>query len=149
MKDCNFFRKDTKEVMNLNIRRHIINKITLKNLNIDPCIYFLGTDAEIEEAERKERMQAEKIKDIIFSDNFQGLSCRNDLDQELILTYSIRQGVLFQLTYIDRDGVPAMHENYIKTSENHVDECIEPKENLLKKFVSMTLEKDIILSVDC
>lgn len=126
-----------------------MNKITLKSLNIDPCIYFLGTDAEIEEAERKERMQAEKIESIIFSDNFQGLSCWNTLGQELILTYSIRQGVLFQLTYIDRDGVPVMHENYIKTSKNHVNECIEPRENLIKKLVNMTLEHEIILSVDC
>lgn len=126
-----------------------MQKITLKSLNIDPCIYFLGTDAEIEAAEQKERMQAEKIESIIFSDNFQGLSCRNSWGQELILTYSIRQGVLFQLTYIDRDGVPAMHENYIKTSENHVNECIEPKENLIKKFVRMTLERNLILSVDC
>lgn len=126
-----------------------MNKITLNNINIDPCIYFLGTDVKIEEAEEKERAQGKKIENIIFADDFQGLSCRNDLGQELILTYSIRQGVLFQLTYIDRDGIPVMHENYIKTSENHVDECIEPKENLIKKFVGMTLEHDMILSVDC
>ena len=41
--------------------------IILNALDIDPTIYFLGSDKEIEEAEKKEARQAAIIEKLIFS----------------------------------------------------------------------------------
>ena len=122
-------------------------KIILKSLDIDPTLAFFGSDAEIAEMERKENKRAEKIRKIIFSPDFAGMSYKTAYGQERILTHSIRQGVLFQLSYIDSDGIPSMHENFIKTAEKTVDEAIESEENLLRHYVNAGLSEDIELEI--
>lgn len=86
---------------------------TLAALNISNTVYFLGTDAEQEEAEAKETARAAELAAIITAPNFIALEYTSYNGQRRILHRSTRDGVRFQLSYIDPDGVPAMHENYI------------------------------------
>lgn len=82
-------------------------------LNLDPLLYFFGTDAEIEDAELKEAARADELKEIFFDQNFYAAEWTRQSGAREILHHSTRPGVLFQLSYIAADGVPSMHENYI------------------------------------
>ena len=88
---------------------------TLAPLNISNTVYFLGTEAEQEEAEAKETARAAELAQIITAPDFIALEYFNSYGQRRILHHSTRRGVMWQLSYIDPDGVPAMHENYIST----------------------------------
>ena len=92
-------------------------QITLEALNIDPKIYFLGTDEEQEKAEAKETARAAELEKIIFSEGFRAMEYINEYGQRRILHHSTRPGILFQMSYIGPDGVAAMHENYIQTGD--------------------------------
>ena len=107
-------------------------------LNIDTCIYFRGTDEEIERARIIEETANESIKAIIYAPSFQALEIRKQYPRGTareILHHSTRRGVLFQLSYIDPDGVPAMHENYIQTAPDAVPEAIHEEGDLLRHIV--------------
>lgn len=123
--------------------------ITLPALNIDHCLFFRGTDAEIEEAEQKENGRAEEIKKIIFSDGFRAMEYTNYNGQRRILHHSTRPGVMFQLSYIDPDGVPAMHENYIKdTSRAPLDDsAIMDIKKLLRHYVIASNSDPLTLTI--
>lgn len=86
---------------------------TLQPLNIDYTIFFLGTEAEQAEAEATEAARLEEIKSIITAPGFTACEYFNEYGQRRILHPSTRPGVVYQLSYIDADGVPAMHENFI------------------------------------
>lgn len=86
---------------------------TLAALNISNTVFFNGTLEEIQEAERKETARAEELEKIITAPDFIALEYISYNGQRRILHRSTRGGVKFQLSYIDPDGVPAMHENYI------------------------------------
>lgn len=86
---------------------------TLAPLNISNTVFFNGTLEEIQEAERKETTRAEELEKIITAPDFIALEYTSYNGQRRILHRSTREGVKYQLSYIDPDGVPAMHENYI------------------------------------
>lgn len=117
--------------------------IKLKSMDIDPAIYFTGSDKEIEEAEKAEARQAAKLERIIFSDCFQQLTYTNHAGAIRSLHRSTRPGVMFQLSYIDPDGVPAMHENFIQTRTIYGVGKIQSKRDLIKHFVNQTLKKSL------
>lgn len=120
---------------------------TLEALNISAVVMFTGTDEEIKAAEAKENARAQEVEQIIFSGDFKALEYFNYNNQRRILHRSTRPGVMFQLSYIDSDGVPAMHENFIKSSENHVNECIEDKSKLLRHFINASNSDNITLNI--
>ena len=122
-------------------------KIVLNSLDIAPELYFLGTDQEIEQAERKEQERRDEIANIIFSPDFQYCYYMTDGGQAHVLHHSTRQGVKYQLSFIGADGVPTMHESYIKTGVTASHEAIHTKAELLQHFVNRTLNKDIILNI--
>lgn len=107
-------------------------------LKIDPALYFRGTDAEIESARKLEETSAEALKAIIYAPDFQALEIRKQYPSGTareILHHSTRHGVMFQLSYIDPDGIPAMHENYIRTAPDAVPEAIHEERDLLRHIV--------------
>lgn len=122
-------------------------KKILKALNIDDCIAFFGNDEEIEKAENLESDRMSEIEKIIFDPTFKAMEYTNSWNQRRILHHSTRQGVLFQLSYIDADGVAAMHENYIQTSDRHIDECIHDKRELLRHFMLNSNHNDMTLTI--
>ena len=91
--------------------------ISFESLNIDPCYAFICSDEEIEAAERKEAARAEELKAVFFAPDFIAAEHRTESGAREILHRSTRPGVYFQLSYIAADGVPTLHENYIKTEE--------------------------------
>lgn len=107
----------------------------LKALNISNTVYFKGTDAEIEQAERLEAERTADIEKIIDAPGFTAMRYVNENGQQRILHHSTRNGVMFQLSYIDADGVPAMHENFIQTGKKHVDEAIHSREDLIRHYI--------------
>lgn len=112
------------------------------SLKINPTIYFWGTDREIEEAEEKEAIRAAELEKVLFSDDFLALELTRESGAREILHHSTRKGVFFQLSYIASDGVPTMHENYIRTDEPTTDGArVEGKETLLRHYVNATLQK--------
>lgn len=118
-------------------------RISFESLNINPTIYFLGTDEEIEAAERKEAARAAELEKVIFSSDFLALELRRENGAREILHHSTRKGVFLQLSYIAADGVPTMHENFIKTDQPTTDGAsVESKEKLLLHFINATLRTD-------
>lgn len=118
-------------------------KILFQSLDIDPALYFTGSNKEIEEAEKKEARQAAKLERIIFSDCFQQLTYTNHAGQIRSLHRSTRPGIMFQLSYIDSDGVPAMHENFIQTCTIYGVGAIHSRKDLIQHFINQTLKKSI------
>ena len=86
---------------------------TLAPLHISNTVFFKGTEAEQAEAEAKETARAAELAAIITAPDFIALEYINSYGQRRILHRSTRHGVMWQLSYIDPDGVPAMHENYV------------------------------------
>ena len=121
--------------------------IKLKAIGIDPTIWFFGTDEEIEQAEKAEARQAAKLEEIIFSPGFQQLTYTTKDGSIRSLHRSTRPGVMFQLSYIDPDGIPAMHENFIQTQIIYGVGAIQTKRDLIKHFVNQTLKKSLYLEL--
>lgn len=117
--------------------------IILNTLDIDQAIYFLGSDEEIAKAEEKEARQAEKLEKIIFSSDFQQLTYKTAAGAIRSLHRSTRPGVMFQLSYIDPDGVPAMHENFIQTRTIYGVGKIQTKKDLIRHFINQTFRKSL------
>ena len=118
---------------------------TLKALNINPNIYFFGTDAAIEEAERKEAKQAATVAAIISAPDFVALEYKTESGAKRILHRSTRPGVFWQLSYIAADGIPTMHENFNNTDESTRN--AEPIHELLRHFVNLTLDRPQDLTI--
>ena len=119
--------------------------ITIKSLDINPNIYFFGTDEAIEEAERKEAKQAERIAAIISAPDFIALEYKTETGAKRILHRSTRPGVFWQLSYIAADGIPTMHENFNNTNESTRN--AEPILELLRHFVNLTLDRPQDLTI--
>lgn len=123
-------------------------EITFKSLEIDPCYAFLCTDEEIEATERKEAERAADIERVFFAPGFIAAEYTQKSGAREILHHSTRNGVFFQLSYIATDGVPTMHENFIRIEhKNPVDQAIHEKAELLRHFVNLNLEKSITFKV--
>ncbi len=114
-------------------------------LSFKPTVFFLGTDAEIEAVQNEENVRKKKIKDVVFEKNFSALEYTNSWGQRRILHKSPRKGVTFQMSYIDPDGVPAMHENYIKNNAECVDEKIYEEDDLLEHFARIS--EELVISI--
>lgn len=121
-------------------------QITFKSLNINPCYAFICTDEEIEAIEAREAERAAELERVFFAPGFIAAEYRHESGAREILHHSTRNGVYFQLSYIAADGVPTMHENYIKVDHiNPVKQAIETKTDLLRHFIR--LDEDITLKV--
>lgn len=99
----------------------MITSVYFEPLNIDPVVFFRGSEAEQEHAERLEAEAMEKWRTIITSPNFRALRFTKQTKRTSgaiyesveILHHSPRnEGYLYQLSYIG-NGIPTMHENYI------------------------------------
>lgn len=117
--------------------------IKLKSMDIDPKIYFFGTDEEIAKAEQTEARQAARIERIISRPDFQQLTYTTATGAIRSLHRSTRPGVMYQLSYIDSDGVPAMHENFIQTCTIYGVGAIHSRKDLIQHFINQTLKKSI------
>lgn len=99
------------------------NYITFDSLKIDYNLFFIGSDEEINEAERKEKERAEELKKIFFAPNFCAAEYIEKNGSRHILHHSTRTGFLYQLSYIAPDGIPTSHQNIkqdnIKELLNH------------------------------
>ena len=99
------------------------NYIIFESLKIDYNLFFIGSDEEINEAERKEEARAEELKKIFFARDFCAAEYTEKNGSRHILHHSTRDGVLYQLSYIAPDGIPTSHENIkqdnIKELLNH------------------------------
>lgn len=99
------------------------NYITFDSLKIDYNLFFIGSDEEIKEAERKEKERAEELKKIFFARDFCAAEYTETNGSRHILHHSTRPGFLYQLSYIAPDGIPTSHENIkadnIKELLNH------------------------------
>lgn len=126
--------------------------ITFPAQNISRTVAFDGTDAEIEAAEKIEKESAEKILSIINAPDFIALEYRipyDNGDARRILHRSTRPGVKWQLSYIDPDGIPAMHENYGNLGADPYEVgTIETEERLARHFVHRFLfEKSLTIEI--
>ncbi len=119
--------------------------LTLKSLDINPNIYFFGTNEVIEQAERKEEEQAAAVSVIISAPDFIALEYKTETGAKRILHRSTRPGVFWQLSYIAADGIPTMHENFNNTDESTRN--AEPLRKLLRHFVNLTLDRPQDLTI--
>lgn len=118
-----------------------------KALNISAKTMFFGTDEEIEQANQKEADRMQEIEMLIFNPSFYAIEYYNSWNQRRILHKSTRQGIGYQLSYIDSDGVAAMHENYIELSPIHEDAHIGDKHELLRHYLHQSNSQDLVLNV--
>lgn len=119
--------------------------ITFKNLNIDPALYFTGTNEEIEAAERKEAERATELEAVITSPLFIAAEYTHASGAREILHHSTRRGILYQLSYIAADNVPTMHENYIRTGEPADHSHIGTAADLYRHFINYNIDEDITI----
>ena len=80
-------------------------------------IFFLGTDEEIEAAEKQEIEAKAYVANIIHSNNFAGLMFKDSIGLDRLLTRSTRKEWDWQLTE-SRDGKPIGHENYKEENDD-------------------------------
>lgn len=122
---------------------------TFEPLKIDFNIYFLGTEEEQEEADAKQASRAAELETIIFSPDFIAAEYVNTWNQRRILHHSTRDGVIYQLSFIDPDGVPAMHENYINDGTGNPDEVgkIHNKSELIQHFINNSNNNPLTLHI--
>ena len=120
---------------------------TLAPLHISNTVFFRGTDDEIREAEKKEQARAEELEKIFFSADFIACEYRNYYGQRRILHHSTRDGVLFQLSYIDSDGVPAMHENFMGEGDPYKVGHIGSKAELLRHYINAGNNSELTLTI--
>lgn len=126
--------------------------ITFPAQNISRAVVFDGTDAEIEAAEKAEQEANKKILDIINAPDFIALEYRVPYekgDARRILHRSTRPGVKWQLSYIDPDGIPAMHENFGNLGADPYEVgAIEAEERMVRHFVNKFLfDKSLTIEV--
>lgn len=123
--------------------------LTFEPLQIDFNIYFLGTEEEQEEADQKQATRAADIERVIFAPGFIACEYVNSWSQRRILHPSTRPGVIYQLSFIDPDGVPAMHENYINDGTGNPDEVgkIHDRADLIRHFINNNNENPLTLHI--
>lgn len=111
-----------------------------KSLNISRVICFKGTEEDILKAEKMEEDAGKLVQSIYQNPSFMGMEWFETFTDKngnvkkfrRILTKSTRKGVGFQLSYFDNYDKPTMHENYIRTSQDAVNECIHDEKDLLR-----------------
>jgi len=116
-----------------------------KKFNIEPEIFFLGSDEEIEAAENQEAARAAELEKVLLNNSM--VYYTTSQGQKRYLHRSTRKGVAYQLSYEGSDGLPIMHENYIKTSDDHIDAAIGTKEDLIKHYIDQLYVDDLYLEV--
>ena len=123
--------------------------ITLQPANINYLCYFLGTEEEQTEADRRKEARAEELKRVIFAPGFIACEYFNEYGQRRILHHSTRAGVIFQLSYIDADGIPAMHENFINDGTGNPGKvgAIHDARELIRHFTNQSNEKPLTLHI--
>lgn len=117
----------------------------LKKFDIDPLLIFWGTPAEQEKIEQEEQKRANYIKSLFLSDNFRAASFNNNLGS-YILTYSTRQDIKYQLSFIDRFGRPTSHENYINLKDSKSRQARD-FDSLLNFFINVNYSQSITLDI--
>lgn len=118
-----------------------------ESLDVAPDVYFRGTEDQISEAQAKEDQRKQEFRDIINNDTFMALEYTLPDGRKQILHRSARDGVGFQLSYIGSDGIPTMHENYIRTGNTSVNEAIHSEEELLNHLVRENLRKPLSVTI--
>lgn len=121
-------------------------RIKFPALHIDRCVAFRGTPEEQEYAERKEKERYAQVEKIIFSKSFRSMQYVTDYGQIRVLHFSTRPGSVYTVSYIDCDGIPAMHECFIPTQEK-CHWAVEGKRELINLFVGGLYEDDFELEV--
>lgn len=117
----------------------------LKKFEIDPLLIFGGTPEEQEKIEQEEQKRANYIKSLFLSNNFRAASFNNSLGS-YILTYSTRQDIKYQLSFIDRFGRPTSHENYINLKDSESRQARD-FESLLNFFINVNYSQSITLDI--
>ena len=117
----------------------------LEKIDFDPLLIFWGTPAEQEKIEQEEQKRANYIKSLFLSDNFRAASFNNNLGTYL-LTYSTRQDIKYQLSFIDRFGRPTSHENYINLKDSESRQARD-FDSLLNFFINVNYSQSITLDI--
>jgi hypothetical protein len=117
----------------------------LKKFEIDPLLIFWGTPEEQEKIEQEEQKRANYIKSLILSNNFRLASFNNNLGTYL-LTYSTRQDIKYQLSFLDRSGRPTSHENYINLKDSESRQARD-FDSLLNFFINVNYSQSITLDI--
>ena len=118
-----------------------------ESLDVAPDVYFRGTEEQIAEAQAKEDQRKQEFRDIINNETFMALEYTLPDGRKQILHRSARDGVGFQLSYIGSDGIPTMHENYIRTGNTSVNEAVHSEEELLNHLVRENLRKPLPMTI--
>ena len=95
----------------------------------EDTIFFLGTDEEIEAAEKQDITVKAYIANIIHSKDFKGLMFTDTIGDQRFLTRSTREGYDWQLSQ-GRDGEPIGHDNFINENDDITSYDTWPKQTL-------------------
>lgn len=122
-----------------------IQSYILKKFDFDPLLIFWGTPEEQEKIEQEEQKRANYIKNLILSNNFRAASFNNNLGT-YFLTYSTRQDIKYQLSFMDRFGRPTSHENYINLKDSEIRQSRD-FDSLLNFFININYSQSITLDI--
>ena len=99
--------------------------ISIPSITVDPKVMFYEDEQPDEfKAYNEQRVVVKNTwKDILNNENdiFQGAEfpVPGNNGQTIILSPSVREGIDWQLSFIDKDGVPAMHEDYYRNDSDN------------------------------
>ena len=93
------------------------NTYKLPDRTYEDDIFFLGTDEEIEAAEKQEITAKAYVANIIHSKDFAGLMFKDSIGIDRLLTRSTRKEWDWQLSE-SRNGEPIGHENYKEENDD-------------------------------
>jgi hypothetical protein len=122
--------------------------INFTPLNIAPDYFFTASDEEIEQTEKREEERAREFERLFFAPDFLAAEYITASGARRILHHSTRAGVLFQLSYLNAEGLPTMHENYFTTDETP--ETVTNKRakiELLKHYTARTYREPLTLRI--
>lgn len=106
---------DIRKSIKVDWDNHNIYKLPDRTYEDD--IFFLGTDEEIEAAEKQDITAKAYVANIIHSKDFAGLMFKDSVGIDRLLTRSTRKEWDWQLSE-SRDGEPIGHENYKEENDD-------------------------------
>ena len=115
-------------------------ELTLEALNIDTLVFFLGSEAQQEEAEAKEAARLEEVKKIIFSADFCALAYYSGKLYK-VFTRSTHPGAFWALS-VFYNGEALSHTEYNENGNNN-----SGNPSIFREIMRETIEGPLTLDI--
>lgn len=118
--------------------------VKIPTITVEPSVVFFEEERPDEFKRYSEQRQTvkETWQSILNNENrmFRGAQFVTPGNgQTVILTHSVRENIDWQLSFIDRDGIPAMHENYVQDPSSPEYSSLNNMDRLYSRLTNFSL----------